>query len=1265
MKTKGLAIILHLFVSLGLLFARVSPALAAGIIYVDDDAIGTNTGVSWENAFADLQNAIAAAGPGNQIWVAAGIYMPTGTNDRSASFMLESGVAIYGGFDGTETLLAQRNPAANVTTLSGDIGTAGDDSDNSYHVVRATGVDGAAVLDGFTVTAGNADGATDLAGAGGGLLSENASPTLAHLIFAGNSASAGGGIFNLSGNPSLADIALTNNSTNGSGGGIHNFQSSPILVRVTFSSNSADQYGGGMYSYQSDNFSVTDVGFSFNTAEWGGGGMYNDQSSPSLTDVTFSDNAATGDALGTGGSGGGMSNSGSHPSLATVTFVRNQAVATGAGMYNVDSNPTLTGVSFNDNQAALGGGGIVNYNSSPSLTNVTLEGNSTGEFGTGGGMFNSDSANPILIHVTFAVNSAANGGGMYNYNSDPTLADVTFEGNSVVNLGMGGGMLNYSNSDPALANVRFYGNLAADGAGMLNSSSSPDLVDVTFDGNIAEYAGGGVYNIKSTASLAEITFHANSAALGAGLYNQESNPTLTNVTFNANEASTYGGSLYNSISNPSLSNVTSYGNVAPAGAGLYNDVGSSPFITNSILYGDAGAEIWDSAPSTSQVNHSVVQGGYDGTGNLDVDPLLGTLQDNGGFTPTMALGAGSPAIDAGEDASCPPADQRGYPRPRGPHCDMGAFEVAQPLFVDASATGAQNGRSWTDAFTDLQDALAIASSGDQIWVADGVYVPGPASEDSFTLKDGVAIYGGFSGIETLLSQRDLATNPTVLSGDIGTDGDPSDNSYHVVTGDSVDSSAILDGFTIQAGNAATNYGGGMYNESSSPTLANLIFRENSANFGGGMANYVSSPSLTNVIFKGNTAAQGGGLYNYLSNNPSLTNTTFTGNTALTGAALGGGIYNDLSSPTLTNVTLSGNLAGSSGGGIYNSVSDPDLANVTFSGNSAISSGGGIYNEDSSPRLVNVTFHANSASPDQGGALYNNSLSHPAVLNSILYGDTGGEVHNDGAGSANITYSIVEGGYAGTGNRTEDPLLGPLAYNGGLTKNMALAAGSPALDAGRDLGCPTNDQRGLKRPQGPHCDMGAYERRNYARTIVSIAVQDGWILESTETSAKGGTLNSTAGSFRLGDEASNQQYRAILSFDTASLPPDAHITSLTLKIKRSGLVGVDPFTTHQFIRVDMRSGPFRGVDALQIEDFQAAASKGSALSIRNTPASNWYSGALGAVNFPFVNLAGLTQFRLYFKLDDDNDLAADYLAFYSGNASMASLRPKLVITYYLP
>ena len=268
--------------------------------------------------------------------------------------------------------------------------------------------------------------------------------------------------------------------------------------------------------------------------------------------------------------------------------------------------------------------------------------------------------------------------------------------------------------------------------------------------------------------------------------------------------------------------------------------------------------------------------------------------------------------------------------------------------------------NWDNA-CDLQTALGAATSGSEIWVASGVYTPGNTISDTFVLTDGVAIYGGFVGTETVRAERDWEINLTVLSGDIDdndTDSDADDviitathqvgdNSYHVVSSAGVTTTAVLDGFTITAGQAdgsgsTLNTGGGMYSDGGSPTLNNIIFSGNFAQYGGGgIYNEDGNPILTNISFSGNASeSYAGGLYND-DGSMALTDVTFSGNSAVN---YGGGVYNDGGSMTLTDVTLSDNSTGSYAGGVYNDGGSMALTDVTISGNSTVDYGGGVYSD---------------------------------------------------------------------------------------------------------------------------------------------------------------------------------------------------------------------------------------------------------------------------------------------------------------------------------
>jgi hypothetical protein len=213
-----------------------------------------------------------------------------------------------------------------------------------------------------------------------------------------------------------------------------------------------------------------------------------------------------------------------------------------------------------------------------------------------------------------------------------------------------------------------------------------------------------------------------------------------------------------------------------------------------------------------------------------------------------------------------------------------------------------------------------------------------------------------------------------------------------------------------------------------------------------MYNHAGDPTLTNVSFSDNLAlTEGGGMMNFANSNPILTNATFRGNAA----PLGGGMTNMLSShPTLVNVTFNGNLATDRGGGLENYA-------------------------DCNPTLINVTFNGNSA--DRGGGMYNVSSS-PTIRNTIFWGNTSQIDNYDTASSPVVSDSVVQGGYiGGTNIIITDPKLGILGDYGGLTHTVPLLVDSSAIDTGNDSFCPVTDQRGITRPQGSQCDIGAYEK----------------------------------------------------------------------------------------------------------------------------------------------------------------------------------------------
>ncbi len=241
----------------------------AVVVFVDADAPGPNFGISWEYAFADLQDALAMARTGGvvaEIWVTAGVYTPDrGTGYREASFELAEGVALYGGFSGEEENREQRDPAANLTVLSGDL--AGNDptggtGENSYNVILASGTGGDTVLDGFVITGGNANGSGTPYNAGAGIYAEAGSPRIVGCRIVGNSALFGGGIYSAGGGPSLVNCAFSGNAAD-FGGAIFNDGGNVTVTNCTMGGNTGTVGPGGLYGSSSSQTTMT------NTVLWG------------------------------------------------------------------------------------------------------------------------------------------------------------------------------------------------------------------------------------------------------------------------------------------------------------------------------------------------------------------------------------------------------------------------------------------------------------------------------------------------------------------------------------------------------------------------------------------------------------------------------------------------------------------------------------------------------------------------------------------------------------------------------------------------------------------------------------------------------------------------------------------------------------------------------------------------------------------------------------------------------------------------------------
>jgi gliding motility-associated-like protein len=459
------------------------------------------------------------------------------------------------------------------------------------------------------------------------------------------------------------------------------------------------------------------------------------------------------------------------------------------------------------------------------------------------------------------------------------------------------------------------------------------------------------------------------------------------------------------------------------------------------------------------------------------------------------------------------------------------INLAKTIFVNSSATGSNNGTSWINAYTDLQNAINNATDGDEIWVAKGTYFPTrPADnlniidlnnrDNSFVLKNNVKMFGGFSGSETLLNQRDWNSNPTILSGDIGIPNDDADNCYHVVITlhrGNLDNYHI-DGFTVSFGNGNGNYGngnnndflligsqyiyrgsgGGLLLQGSKNEITNLnIINNKTYSSGGGISNSgttkvfnskieqnnvqyaygqgggimnsgVGELTIENSSIKDNYASQGGGLLAY---KVSLKNCAVISNTSISG----GGIFLfDL--VDISGCVISGNKS-EVGGGIFSN-GNSSIKNSLISGNEASKKGGGLYGVMFAS-IINCTIVSNKAEIEGGaGYIYDSRIE---LYNSIIYGNNTGwisEIPNSFYFTNFYNCNIQNSTNFTNSNISVNPLfisqLPPGLNTGG---NYQLKCGSPCIDSGNNTFLPQNLSSDLinnNRITNITVDMGPYE-----------------------------------------------------------------------------------------------------------------------------------------------------------------------------------------------
>ena len=1051
--------------------------LAGKIIYVDHDATGANDGSSWNDAYNYVQNALAKAQADDEIHVAQGIYKPdkgagVTSGDREATFQLISGVALYGGFPSGGGSWEDRDPNTYESILSGDL-TGNDEpvdnpadlladpnrAENSYQIVTGSGADETAILDGFTVMGGNADGSY---------------PN-----------SRGSGLFQCAG--PISNCTISGNSAVESGGGL--YACAGPITKCTISDNSAN-YGGGIYG---GSLTIIDCIFIGNVSQTSGGG-WDAPSNSRLINCLFSGNR-------TGGAGGAIFCPCTSIEMINCTVTGN--VAEGEGFYR--------------------GGGICGDDDTDMfLTNCIFWGNRDFD-----GMIESSQIWQDYVSQTHVNHCCVQGwtgilGGSHNHGNYPRFVDPngaddiagTLDDN--LRLQANSYCVNAGDNDavpPSVltdldGNQRIFDGVVDQGAYENASTEPPQIAHWKLDesgGDIAEDSawnhdgklqGDPIWRSQCGRIAGALEFDGQGDYVNCG---NDSNFNITGAITLAAWIKTESSSGKKTI-------------LAKHDDAWRIRIQNGNF--ELVLPGLSSEQWFTVSGSAVNDNHwHHVLGVYDGhsIASVYIDGSKDASREA-----TGSLNTNDEDVCIGRNSLFPERDFVGRIDDVQVYdyalTDDEIADLAYPptiYHVDSAATGEENGFCWSDAFVELQTALAAAESGDQIWMAAGSHLPdydlntGSHTCDrhaSFLLQKDIVIQGGYAGYGAADPyERDIQKYETILSGDLLgndtpglipenllTDLSRSDNSWTVILASGVNRSAVLDGCTVYGGQADIKYtneptgnGGGIYMERGNPTLRNCTFRANAAaDSGGGFLNDAGLPLLLNCCFEGNYCGwSGGGLCN-LWGSPTLQGCRFENNYAGTGAGLYNLTYYLL---TLDRCTFNSNVTTYRGGGImiYEYEGQTILNNCLLTGNQAPEGGAiGCDAEESGTLTLNNCTIAENEAEKTGGGIFSRYRGL-AINNCIFWANADSTGYTETAQihvpSPAPNYTCVQGwtgqwpgiGNIGSAPFFVDPINGDYHL---LTRSPCIDTGDPNYIAGPNEA----DLDGKPRVINGRVDIGAYE-----------------------------------------------------------------------------------------------------------------------------------------------------------------------------------------------
>ncbi len=679
------------------------------------------------------------------------------------------------------------------------------------------------------------------------------------------------------------------------------------------------------------------------------------------------------------------------------------------GFEKTDSR--LDGFTIRNGYADFDGGGILCTNSSPTISNCIITENlAAGSYTSKGGGIHCDNSSMIISNCEITLNKApddnSRGGGIYCIFSSPIISNCTISRNLA---DWSGGGIFSDESDPTFSNCMMTSNTARYGGGIYCTASTSTITDCTITWNSVISRGGGIYCFSCSSTISNCKITGNSAGYeGGGAYIRNTSISMTNCILTWNMADN-GGGIQCYYTFPTLTNCTVTGNTALYAGGGIQCYQSFPNITNCIFWDDSPEEIQIQCQDAPVITYSDIQGGWEGEGNIDSDPLFVAPQSE-----DYSLQPDSPCIDTGDPYSRLDLDDS--PNDMGSYGGMG-------IMPEGILGGTVSGLLSIDNSPYIVSDNLVIESGDTLLVEPGV-------ELLLHNRSGIIVHGS-------LHAEGTAEDSIVI-----TDFKAWDEGGGVRFLNGEGSLAFC-----RIEHCRGHEGGGVYCEDSSPAFTDCVITENRATLhGGGILCNESSPAVLFCTIAGNTADKyGGGIF--LDHSPAtIASSLITENTS---TKYGGGIYCSYSHPTITDCSITENSTEMApGGGIHCKDSSPEILNCTLKGNHAAKNGGGISCEGSSPAITGCVITANSVIYDGGGI--HCDRSSPTITDCIIDKNSTEHAFGDGGGLYCASYSnptITD--CAITGNITNDGKGGgiycrdsssPEITNSSITQNSADFAG---------------------------------------------------------------------------------------------------------------------------------------------------------------------------------------------------------------------------------